>query len=338
MADNCNIDDVHGFFQFANCSDSEDGDGLFVSAKPRKAEFDVHAINYTQKIDEDEWFDRSQTTSVDEWMNTHSGLDEIMFTVQNMYFKGQYSRAADLCKQAVLAFVEKRQTQLRVASMRELLEIGAKSAIRTDSIDLLEYFYDWYEQCGGKNPGYSYFRAEALAKLGRLDQALEQYIDYLEMRKLDAQVWELIGELLVSIGGSQQYAEPIQRISWQRLALGAFFVSHRIIDGSNGWKSSELAVKRRQLQTEQLLKHATETMCKISTDAAAPAADSGSEDSFWGQCKAESTLDEPSQQRLLKSCAGSLATSVTWILAHFSHGSMDDTAGADDDEKNAADL
>ncbi|KAJ2907754.1 hypothetical protein GGI21_003569, partial [Coemansia aciculifera] len=142
MTDADNIDDVHGFFQFANYSDSEDDDSLFVSSKPRTTEFDAHALNYTPKIDVDEWYDRSQTTTVVEWANTRSGMEEITFTVQSMYYKGQFSCAADICKQAVLAFAQKHESRLRVSSMRELIEIGAKSAIRIDSLDLLEFFHD----------------------------------------------------------------------------------------------------------------------------------------------------------------------------------------------------
>ncbi|KAJ2504886.1 hypothetical protein IWW47_002318 [Coemansia sp. RSA 2052] len=340
MADTNDVDDVHRFFQFANCSDSEDDDSLFVSAKPRTMEFDVQAINYTPKIDEDEWFDRSQVANVDKWVNTHTGMDEIMYTVQSMYFRGKYSCATDLCKQAVLAFVQKHESHLRVATMRELLEVGAKSAIRANSMDILEYFYGWYEQCSGKNPGYSYFRAEVLTKLRRLDQALEQYIEYLELRSSDAHVWELIGELFISIGDSRQYTGTTEQTTWRRLALGAFSISHSIISSSRGWKSSELAVKRKQLQTEQLLKHATDTLCKVSASAKAIAiADSDCEDRIWEQCKAESTLDESSQQSLLQSCADPLATSVKWLLAHLSPGSIDDVAASEeDDEKNAADL
>ncbi|KAJ2033182.1 hypothetical protein GGI01_003098 [Coemansia sp. RSA 376] len=338
MADTDDLDDIHGFFQFANVSDSEDDDGLFVSAKPRTVEFDVHAINYTPKIDEDEWFDHSQTTDVDDWINTHTGMDEVTFTVQNLYFKGEYGRAVDICKQAVVALYKKHGPNMRVAFMRELLEIGAKSAIRIEDLDNLEYFYDWYEQCGGKNPGYCIFRAEALTKLRRLDQALEQHIEYLDQRRLDAQVWELIGELLVSIGDTKPYSGTGVQTSWLRLALGAFFVSHSVIRGCKGWRSSELAIKRKQLQTEQLLKHATETLRKVSPGAASASSGSDCEVMVWELCKTESTLDEASQQHLLQSCTDRLATCVKWIFAHLSLGSLDDVADEDDEEKNAADL
>ncbi|KAJ2886662.1 hypothetical protein IWW38_005213, partial [Coemansia aciculifera] len=189
--------------------------------------------------------------------------------------------------------------------------------------------------CGGKNPGYSYFQAKVLTKLGRLDQALERYIDYLEQRGLDGLIWELVGELLVSIGDSKRYGGDSEEASWLRLALGAFFVSHMAISNSRGWKTSELAVKRKQLQTEQLLKHVTETLCKLSTTAAAK---SECEDKIWELCKVESALDESSQLRLLQSCENPLATSVKWVIAHNWRGSLDDADCEEDDEKNAADL
>ncbi|KAJ2055297.1 hypothetical protein GGI17_006685 [Coemansia sp. S146] len=338
MADTEDLDDIHGFFQFANVSDSEDDNGLFVSAKPRTVEFDVHAINYTPRIDEDEWFDRSQTTDVADWINTHTGMDEVTFTVQRLYFKGEYGRATDICKQAVVALAKKHGPNMRVAYMRELLEIGAKSAIHVDDLDKLEYFYDWYEQCGGKNPGYSCFRAEVLTKLRRLDQALEQHIEYLGQRRLDAHVWELIGELFVTMGDSKPYVGTDVQMSWLRLALGAFFVSHSVIRGCKGWKSCELAIKRKQLQTEQLLKHARETLRKVSPSAASITNGNDCEDRVWELCKAELILDEASQQLLLQNCTDRLATSVKWIFAHLSLGSLDDVADEDDDEKNAADL
>ncbi|KAJ1824105.1 hypothetical protein GGH91_000234 [Coemansia sp. RSA 2671] len=338
MADTDNIDDIHGFFQFANVSDSDDDDGLFASAKPCKAEFDVHSINYTPKIDEDGWFDRSQTTDMPDWVNEHFGMDEITFTVQHLYFKGEYGRTADLCQQAVAAFAKKYESNLRAASMRELIEIGAKSAIRDDDMDKLEYFYGWYEQCGGKSPGFSSFRAEVLTKLGRLDQALEQHIDYLEQRSLDAQVWEQIGELLVSIGDSQPYAGTAVQTPWLRLALGAFFVSYSIIRVSRGWKTSELAIKRKQLQTGQLLKLATDTLRRIFPDVPQATSGGSREDEIWDKCKSEFALDEASKQRLLQSCADRLATSVKWILAQVSLGSLDSAANEDDEERNAADL
>ncbi|KAJ2493669.1 hypothetical protein IWW37_000300 [Coemansia sp. RSA 2050] len=338
MADTDNIDDIHGFFQFANVSDSDDDDGIFASAKSRKIEFDVRSINYAPKIDEDGWFDRSQAMGMADWANTHFGIDEITFTVQRLYFKGEYGRSADLCKQAVAAFAKKYESNLRVASMRELIEIGAKSAIRDDDMDKLEYFHDWYEQCGGKNPGFSSFQAEVLTKLGRLDQALEHLIDYLEQRSLDAQVWERIGELLVSIGDSKPYAGTAVQTSWLRLGLGAFFVSHSIIRVSRGWKSSELAIKRKQLQTEQLLKLATDTLLRVFPGMAQAASRGSCEDKIWEKCNSEFALDEASKQRLLQSCADRLATSVKWILTSFSLGSLDSVADEDAEEKNVADL
>ncbi|KAJ2814126.1 hypothetical protein H4S07_000112 [Coemansia furcata] len=338
MADTNDIDDIHGFFQFANVSDSEDEDGIFASSKSRTAEFDVHAVNYTQKIDEDEWFDHSHTTDMTTWINTHNGEDEVTFTVQRLYFKGEYGRAAELCKQAAEAFAKKYESNIRVSSMRELLEIGAKSAIRDDDADMLEYFYDWYEQCGGKNPGYNFFRAEALTKLGRLDEALEQYIEYLELRRMDAHVWELIGELLLSIGDSSPHVGTSQQTSWLRLALGAFYVAYSIILGSRGWKSFELAIKRKQLQIDQLVKRVTETLRKVIPEVTSTVDGNGSEDRIWELCKAELVLDEAGQQRLLQNCEDRLATCVKWIFAHLSLGPLDSVADEDDEEKNAADL
>ncbi|KAJ2588003.1 hypothetical protein IWW49_003194, partial [Coemansia sp. RSA 1797] len=71
------VDDIHGFFQFASDSDSDDG--LFVAARDRKKVFDVTQIIYTPQIDQDAWFDRSNA-SVAEWAAEHNGLDEITYT------------------------------------------------------------------------------------------------------------------------------------------------------------------------------------------------------------------------------------------------------------------
>ncbi|KAJ1932203.1 hypothetical protein FBU59_006454, partial [Linderina macrospora] len=57
MADD-SVDDVHGFFQFADFSDSDDEDGLFGKTRDRTIEFDPSKINYSPKIDHDNWFDR----------------------------------------------------------------------------------------------------------------------------------------------------------------------------------------------------------------------------------------------------------------------------------------
>ncbi|KAJ2002499.1 hypothetical protein GGI04_003313 [Coemansia thaxteri] len=336
------VDDIHGFFQFANDSDSDGDDGLFAKPKQRAAEFDASKIEYTPRMDEDGWFDRSHALSVAEWLEMRTGLEELTFTTQRLYFKKEYSRAADLCRQAVPLYVDKNSSNLRVASIRELLEIGAKSAMKVDDLENVEFFYGWYVQCGGNNPGYNYFQAEALTKLGRLDQALDQYIRYLEQRRHDAQIWELIGGLLVAIG-EKRMCKNVPQVLWWRLALGALVFSHWIALPNKGWRSDELAERRRQAHATRLISQAVNVLDKVEPNAASLArCGSMREDAIWQKCKAESTLDELGQQLLLHECAEPLATSIKWVISRLSLGSQDggvlDGDDDDDEDRNVAEL
>ncbi|KAJ2795935.1 hypothetical protein H4R20_005707, partial [Coemansia guatemalensis] len=225
MADTDNVDDIHGFFQFAAGTDSDsDDNSLFGATRDRSQKFDAALINYTPSIDEDGWFDRSNTLAVEDWLSQHFGLDEITYTVQRLYFKRSYVRVVDLCKQTVSEFISINRQNLRMASVREIIEIGAKAAMQVDDVDGTAVFYEWYLECGGMYPGYNRFLAEVLTKLRRHEQALEQYIGYLKQRRQDAAIWEFIGTTLLEI--SQDTVDnTIAREALRRLALAAFYRS-----------------------------------------------------------------------------------------------------------------
>ncbi|KAJ1735462.1 hypothetical protein LPJ61_000528, partial [Coemansia biformis] len=199
MADSDGVEDAHGFFQFAAASDSDGDDGLFGATRDRTRRVDVSQIKYAPRIDEDAWFDRIGSLDVTEWLARHLGLDEITFTAQRLYFRRAHEQAADLCKQAVCAYTSDTRGVRRIANIREVMEIGARSAMHVGDRDSIQFFYDWYLQCGGRNPGYNSFLAEVLAALDRPEEALGQYVEYLEQRRQDASVWEAIGRLLAEI-------------------------------------------------------------------------------------------------------------------------------------------
>ncbi|KAJ2767779.1 hypothetical protein IWQ56_003196 [Coemansia nantahalensis] len=230
MADSEGVDDAHGFFQFAAASDSDD-DGLFGATRERTRRVDVSQIDYTPRIDEDAWFDRTGTIDTGDWLARHTGLDEITYTAQRSYFKQAYAPAVTLCRQTAAAYTSDTRGARRIANIREILEIGARSAMRIGDLDSVQFFYDWYLQCGGRNPGYNGFLAEVLAALGRPAEALGQYTEYLEQRPQDAAVWEAMGQLLVDISQKAGHGES-DRAVLLRLALGAFCRSHAIIEGA----------------------------------------------------------------------------------------------------------
>ncbi|KAJ2658126.1 hypothetical protein IW148_004839 [Coemansia sp. RSA 1199] len=226
------VDDIHGFFQFASDSDSDDG--LFVAARDRKKDFDVTQINYTPQIDKDAWFDRSKDTSVVEWAAEHNGLDEITFTVQRLYFKKEYTTTIDLCKQMVCAYVARYGKNARIASIREIIDIGARSAMRVDDLESTRYFYDWYLQCGGMNPGYNSFRAHVLAKLSRWEEAIEQHILYLEQRHQDAvnaedePTWQ---KLQAEVTGGQPWLPDLLDLCSISLEKSLVWIASQLADG-----------------------------------------------------------------------------------------------------------
>ncbi|KAJ2082705.1 hypothetical protein H4R24_001373 [Coemansia sp. RSA 988] len=260
MADTDNIDDIHGFFQFAAGSDSDsDDNSLFGATRDRSQKFDAAHINYTPKIDEDAWFDHSDTLTVDSWLSQHFGLDEITFTVQRLYFKRSYARVVDLCKQTVSEFISTSRGNPRMANVREIIEIGARAAMQIDDVDSTSVFYEWYLKCGGMYPGYNRFLAEVLTKLGRHEQALEQYIEYLKQRRQDAAIWEFIGTIIVTIG-QNTVDNANAREALQRLALASFYRSHSIIEGCKNWKDMDFALRRKQIQCDNLLQSALKAM------------------------------------------------------------------------------
>lgn len=317
-----NVGDIHGFFQFADASD--DDDGLFAKTRDRKPDFDLEKINYTPQIDQDGWYDRSDTVRIDEWLQQpHTGLDEVHFTVQRLYFTRQYHKALDIVRQLVVSFTSRRNP--RIASIRENLEIGAHSAIHLGDLDSLQYFYDWYQKCGGCNPGYSMFQAKVLTALGKPDRALGQHIEYLEQRPQDALVWEHIARLLVQLGASDMG-------EWQRVALAALVRSHSIITQCRNWQTTEVAVRRKNVQTRHIDSLAADILAHLGKAQC---------DGLWAVCLAESILDAPAQQRLLASVTTNsyLKQKLEWIFAKlYKPSSSQQDTDEDDYEKHVSEL
>ncbi|KAJ2755396.1 hypothetical protein H4S06_003423 [Coemansia sp. BCRC 34490] len=363
------LDDSHGFFQFAAFTDSEDDgdDGLFNATRDRTVAFDAEAINYTPRIDEDRWYDASSDSlSVGEWLSQHGGLDEITYTAQRMYFAKEYGRACSLCKQTVVEFVTSKQHKgegnrrknevLRVATLREILEIGAKSAIRIGDLESVRFFYDWYLQCGGKNPGYNYFLAEVLTALGRHEEALAQYVEYLSERRQDAIVWELLGKTIVSLystssttGGEYSSVVAAHGIMWLRLALGAFYRSHSMIVACKNWKDMPVAVNRKRLQEDGLQKSVASTLDILFARQQSTQRADGSglcnSSVVWDTCIKESIKPGNNDQAaFLDSChTQELRSSVEWIVNRLaSDKDKDMTADDEDDDcsggENVAEL
>ncbi|KAJ2558356.1 hypothetical protein EV175_000826 [Coemansia sp. RSA 1933] len=346
-SDNEQLEDSHGFFQFAAFSDSDDDDdGLFNAPRDRTVAFDVKKINYTPKIDEDRWYDLSDQLSIEDWLSRHGGLDEITFTVQRMYFTKNYAKSCSLCKKTVSVFVARPQKHMRVATVRELLEIGAKSAIRIDDLEAVRFFYDWYLHCGGKNPGYSYFLAEVLTALGQHEDALVRHIEYLVERHQDAHVWELLGNTLVAIYNSRSVnSNRLDPDVWLRLALCVFYKSHTVIGGCKNWVDTPLAIQRKRLQEDGLLENVVSTLNLLFAQIGMVLQDGDLCDSTvaWNACAKESNIDESQQAALLGNCKiTEFRESVEWVMRCLINGvdkDMDLVNDDDDeDEKHVSNL
>ncbi|KAJ2342842.1 hypothetical protein GGF43_005834 [Coemansia sp. RSA 2618] len=346
MADSNDVGDIHGFFQFASDSDS-DSNGLFGETRDRKKGFDVRQINYTPDIDSDAWFDRTTTnTTIAEWSKEHYGFDQITFTVQRLYFKREFAQCADICKQAVCAYLTRGFKNERIASVREILDMGIRSAIRASDVEAVRWFYDWYAQCGGMNPGYNMVKAQALNAMRRWEAALEQLILYLEQRRQDAVVWEDIGLALISLAQDHN-TNACLRVPLLRLALGSFCRAFSIIHGCKNWKSMEAAVRRKHVQTERLWANAVRTARML--DIPVGAGDSKQEEcpklnaeseQEWLKLSAEAEVDQAWPASMLDQCSEPLKSSVAWISLNLSTGPQGGDAAndADDEEKNVSEL
>ncbi|KAJ2314920.1 hypothetical protein H4S02_001328 [Coemansia sp. RSA 2611] len=329
MADTNGLDDEHGFFQFAGGSESDSDDGLFVAARDRKRAFDVSQIDYTPQIDEDAWFDCSDDKPVASWIAEHTGLEQITYTVQHMYFGRRYGRAASLCKQAVAAYT--RGKNVRVANIREIIDVGARAAIHDGDLELAGWFYDWYLKCGGMNPGYNSFQAYVLTRLGRMEEALEQHVLYLEQRRQDAEVWESIGAVLVSLH------ETFEDRLLLRLALGSFCRSFAIIHGCKNWRDTEIAVRRKRIQVERLWQAAINSARLLSLPVAADDLSLADDGAAWQKLN-DGVSIEPIPPAL-DSYSASLAKSLSWVATQLSAKQPSDGAANDaDDEKNVTEL
>ncbi|KAJ2162811.1 hypothetical protein GGF46_000375 [Coemansia sp. RSA 552] len=323
------VDDIHGFFQFASGSDSDD-DGLFGATRERKKAFDLSQIDYTPLIDEDGWFDRSGSLSMAEWISQHSGLDEVMFTIQRLYFRQEYARTCELCWEAAKEYMAANHR--RIANIRELLDIGARSAIHVGDMESTQYFYDIYMQCGGKNPGYSAFLAKVLTALGRREEALQHHIEYLERRAQDAAVWESIGQLLVDIAEQNICREPLLR-----LALGAFCKAHTIIGSCKNWRNVDYAIRRREVQTRGLAQSACRAMALLPVALDSRGGDAGECAELWSQVQNESSADQAGALR--KHLSEPLMAATEWISGQLSSSKHSDSPeNASEDEKDVTEL
>ncbi|KAJ1648036.1 hypothetical protein LPJ64_000653 [Coemansia asiatica] len=350
MTDIDGVDDIHGFFQFAQLSDSDTDDGLFAKPRSRTVPFDASKINYFPKLDEESWYDHSKTKTLKAWLSEHFGLDEITYTAQRWYSKKRYLEAAELCRETAVEFVEKYRDNLRMAAIREILEIGCRSAMHLDIMEEVEFFYGMFLKCGGMNPGYNRFLAEALIKMQRFEEALEQLVAYLVQRKQDARIWEMIGLTLMDIGRSNDFSKQNNPgdlvVVWRRLALGAFCKAWRIIEGCKTWAQTEVAVRQKQIQTGDLRRSA---MCamemvdshRMSSDRLILGDDWSEEQGlFWLKCKEESAVDQCQIQNIVQNCSPGLQKSVRWVLENLD---KDQGAGIgdesdEDDAKNVDEL
>ncbi|KAJ2779949.1 hypothetical protein GGI15_003712 [Coemansia interrupta] len=323
------VDDAHGFFQFADFSDSDSDDGLFGKPRDRRISFDATKINYKPKIDTDNWYDRSATTPVAQWLAQHSGLDEITYTVQRLYFTRQYAEAASLCHQASRAFIERHRGSLRMATIREILETGGRAAVRAGDLALAGVFCDMYAECGGMNPGYDRFLAETLWAVGRRELALERCVGYLVQRRQDARVWEMVGRLVAEIG--EEGGGPAG--GWRRLALAAFFRAHYIIDCCKNWAETGPAVRQKGIQTGELLDGMVGVLRRVVEGCGML-----DEEHLWLACKAESATDRSDHEAVVASCAGGLAKSMRWVCDSLALSAPADDDDVDDGERNVEEL
>ncbi|KAJ2610890.1 hypothetical protein H4S08_003415 [Coemansia sp. RSA 1365] len=334
MTDTGEVDDLHGFFQFAAGSDSDsDDNSLFVATRDRSQKFDAAHINYTPNIDEDAWFDRSDALSVDSWLSQHFGLDEITYTVQRLYFKRSYAKVVDLCKQTVLGFLSTNKRNPRMASVREIIEIGAKAAMQIDDIDSTSDFYEWYLKCGGTYPGYNKFLAEVLTKLGRHEQALVQYIEYLKQRRQDAVIWESIGTTLVEISQTTLDGDNTHE-TLQQLALASFCRSHLIIESCKNWRDMDFALQRKQIQSDRLLQSALKATDLLGVCV-------NMDNAIWQQIQSSFPMNQLALPKIYCHLSDTLCVSVKWIVSQLLHTPYDDDTFNDangNDEKCVSEL
>ncbi|KAJ2706312.1 hypothetical protein FB645_001707 [Coemansia sp. IMI 203386] len=339
MSSQDNVDDIHGFFQFAQLSDSDsDSDGLFNKPRDRTICFDISKLNYHPKIDTDRWYDQYQLKPITTWLSEHFGVDEITYTAQRQYSQHQYLEAIDLCKQATLAFEEKHRGNLRLASIREILEIGGRAAMRVNGD--VGFFYDRFVLCGGTNPGYSRFMAESLRAMQRFEEALEHLIGYLMQRKQDANIWELIGQTLNDIS---QSANTRDSVVWQQMSLGAYYKAHYIVDSCRTWAQTDAVIKQKKIQCEDLFKGALDVMRLLASNNRLRNSELmdttmvGSKEKFWQQCREEAVVDRSQLDNMVSECSKRLRKSVGWILENLD---KDQGAGASDegDEEDAKNV
>ncbi|PIA13259.1 hypothetical protein COEREDRAFT_83605 [Coemansia reversa NRRL 1564] len=220
-----------------------------------------------------------------------------------------------------------------MASVREIIEIGARAAMQIDDIDSTSVFYEWYLKCGGTYPGYNKFLAEVLTKLGRQEQALEQYIEYLKQRRQDAVIWESIGTTLVEISQSPLDGANTHE-ALQRLALASFCRSHLIIEGCKNWKDVDFALRRKQIQSDRLLQSALNAADLLGVCV-------NMDNTVWQQIQSSSSTNQLSLPKIYCHLPDMLCSSVKWIVSQLLHTPYDDdtfngTNG--NDEKSVSEL
>ncbi|KAH6565942.1 hypothetical protein BASA50_002071 [Batrachochytrium salamandrivorans] len=191
-------EESHGLFQFTDMADD-----LFEIEPHRQRHYIDHS--YAPRNIVDGWF-RSQGEQVATNFNTKHGPSLTLNTIEHSYTHGDYTTALAL-SQAWLAANTSTTTILNTGSTklnsRDVLEIAARCELKLGRPAAALAFMSQIKDTL-RDPGLAFFHGKLLRLNGCHSNAVEYFLDYLDMRGNDYTAWVEISHVF------QQLSTAIQ--------------------------------------------------------------------------------------------------------------------------------
>ncbi|PVV04849.1 hypothetical protein BB560_000640 [Smittium megazygosporum] len=287
-----NAIESHGLVQLVfdtgSGSDSQSGSdseeySLFSSKSTRRKLTPVSEIRYTPRCEVDKWYDRESELEFEGWQRMKNGPNEILFTIEKLYFERDYQRSLSLCSKYIRGLEKQGKLGLKSTVIREILEIAALCCVKLEEYEqAIEYAKlhkkDFKQiilllKLKNRDSGHFYFRGNVFRECGLVFDSISEYITYLTDRKNDPQVWEYLGKDLLVLHESPQLvldrldlnlpkfeSSDVTENTLDRtcyffliLSLGCFLKSLAVLSDCSTWSTQDFAIRRKRLQFDSVL-------------------------------------------------------------------------------------
>ncbi|KAJ3329518.1 hypothetical protein HDU76_007752 [Blyttiomyces sp. JEL0837] len=148
------------------------------------------ASDYQVPIVSDGWLG-NRGLSVKELFRTKTGPNEILSIAERLYLLKKYEEALTLSMQ----WLEENKNMKQPFQNHEICDLAARSAMKLGKLSEARALVT--EDTSVNDIGYQCLKAQVLAANGLVDDAIQSFKRYLELRPTDYKVWKEISKMLL---------------------------------------------------------------------------------------------------------------------------------------------